>query len=345
MKTNILKLCTIGACLMLSVGTHAQDYFAFNNIELKGDTIKIVRNGDTTIIVNNGRNTFNFDTTIVFGNDTSFFKSWVVDSLLRNYYFEDWRDYASSPDFEKFKKDMEDLAEEFKNKNHGVFEYEYKNEQPGKKKLKFWDKTVKAQFSYGPLSWSRMNSSDDLFSSPEGDYGLKFWSGQRWMLGFYTTLFPDAWISLHMGVLYQSDVFKFRNNVMWDGQNSNRITASSISNNSKIVARYVALPMILGLNIGKAWDSSLGLSLGVIGGLNFRSSHTGFKTSYNEGDKHIEESWGTKFKNFNKLKLDAHVGICWGEIQIYCEQALTPLFKENTEREVYPFSFGIMLGL
>ncbi|MDO5759523.1 MAG: hypothetical protein Q4Q06_00690 [Bacteroidota bacterium] len=343
MKKNFFKILTLMIVLVCGLNSQAQDYFAFNNVDIKGDTIKIVRNGDTTIIVNGNMKTFNFDTTIVFGNDTTFFKAMVIDSLLHKKYFDRWWD--EDEDF--FDNDLDKLVEDLGRlkKRFEVMEYKSKNTSTKKKRRRFWNYEFDFTFGYGPLSWSSMNSSDDLFSSPEGDYGLKFWSGQRWMLGFYTTFFPDAWVSLHSGIVYQSDVFKFRNNVFWDGENSERIMSSAISNNSKIVTRYVSIPLIASINIGKAWKSNFGLDVGAIGGLNFRTSHTGFKTNYNQSGKYIEESWGTRYKNFNKFKLDAHVGLHWGSFQIYCEQALIPIFKDNTEKELYPFSFGLMIGL
>ncbi len=338
MKKQFFNLSLIFLALLCSFGAKAQDYLAFNNVEIKGDTIKIVRNGDTTIIVNGNMRTFNFDTTIVFGNDTTFFKTMVIDSLLQNRYFDRWWD--EDDEFDRLMAKLDRLDNKFKTSKP-------KEQKPikTKKKRKFWSGNMKLTVSYGPLSWSAMNSSDDLFSSPEGNYGLKFWSGQRWMLGFYTTFFPDSWVSLHTGVLYQSDVFKFRNNVIWDIENTNRMITIEDSKNSKLVARYVSIPLIASINIGKAWKSRWKLDLGVIGGMNFRTSHTGFKTKYNQDTKHIEESYGTTYKNFKKFKLDAHIGVGWGAFQIYCEQALTPLFKDNTEKKLYPFSFGIMLGL
>lgn len=338
MKKQIFNLLLVVFVLLCGFDAKAQDYLVSNNVEIRGDTIKIVRNGDTTIIVNGNMRTFNFDTTIVFGNDTTFFKTMVIDSLLQNRYFDRWWD--EDEEFDRLMEDLDKWEDKFKSSKQ-------KEQKPvkTKKKRRFWSSEVDFTCSYGPLSWSAMNSSDDLFSSPDGSYGLKFWSGQRWMLGFYTTFFPDSWVSLHAGVLYQSDVFKFRNNVTWDGENTNRMIESEDYRNSKLVARYVSVPLIASINIGKAWKSKWKLDLGVIGGMNFRNSHTGFKTKYNQDGKHVEESYGTAYKNFNNFKLDAHIGVGWGDFQIYCEQALTPLFKDNTEKKLYPFSFGIMLGL
>lgn len=337
MKKRIFNLSLVIVALLCGLNAKAQNYLASNSVEMRGDTIKIVRNGDTTIIVNGNMKTFNFDTTIVFGNDTTFFRTMVIDSLLQSRYFDRWWD--EDDDMDKVMADLGKLVNRAKD-----LEKKEQNSIKNRKKRRFWNGEIDFAFSYGPLSWSAMNSSDDLFASPEGAYGLKFWSGQRWMLGFYTTFLPDSWVSLYTGVLYQSDVFKFRNNVIWDRENSNKMIISDDSKNSKLVARYVSVPLIASLNIGKAWNSSWKVDLGVIGGMNFRTSHTGFKTKYNQEGKHIEESYGTAYKNFNKFKLDAHIGVGWGAFQIYCEQALTPLFKDNTEKELYPFSFGIMLG-
>lgn len=357
MKKQIVKVLSL---LLVLIGTgqvKAQGYSFRSEIGMKGDTIKIVHNGDTTIIVNPNMKSYKMDTTIVVGNDSTFIRKMFFDTTIIDDLGEDWKIYSnwdSDSWGDKMGEMFDRIGEMFEDRFDSWDRMEeYTNDGKTEKHVikhkdkgfQWWSHDFSLQLSYGPLSWSRMNSSDDLFSSPSGDYALKFWSGQRWMIGFYTTFFPKSWVSIHTGVLYQSDVFKFRNNVDWDGNGTEKITATNVSNESKMVARYVDIPLILGFNVGKAWKSSFAIDLGVIGGLNFRTSHTGFKTSYDNNGKHIEESWGTDYNNFNKLKLDAHLGIKWGEFQIYCEQALTPLFKDNKEIKVYPFSFGIMLGL
>ncbi|MBQ6754365.1 MAG: outer membrane beta-barrel protein [Bacteroidales bacterium] len=357
MKKQIVKVLSL---LLVLIGTgqvKAQGYSFRSEVGVKGDTIKIVHNGDTTIIVNPNMKSYKMDTTIVVGNDSTFIRKMFFDTTIIDDLGEDWKIYGnwdSDSWGDKMGEMFDRIGEMFEDRFDSWDRMEeYTNDGKTEKHIikhkdkgfQWWSHDFSLQLSYGPLSWSRMNSSDDLFSSPSGDYALKFWSGQRWMIGFYTTFFPKSWVSIHTGVLYQSDVFKFRNNVDWDGNGTEKITPTNVSNESKMVARYVDIPLILGFNVGKAWNSSFAIDLGVIGGLNFRTSHTGFKTSYDNNGKHIEESWGTDYNNFNKLKLDAHLGIKWGEFQIYCEQALTPLFKDNKEIKVYPFSFGIMLGL
>ncbi len=364
MKNTFVKNLVLGLLLLGLSGAKAQEYFAYNDVKIKGDTIKIVHNGDTTIIVNPNMKSYKMDTTIVVGNDTTFIRKMFFDTTIVDDLGDDWEIYGNwnsdnwgdkvgewgdrmGEMFDRIGEMFEDRFDDWDRVER--YSTDGKTEKYSSKTKKkghtFWSHDFSLQLSYGPLSWSRMNSSDDLFSSPSGDYALKFWSGQRWMMGFYTTFFPKAWVSVHTGVLYQSDVFKFRNNVDWDGNATEKITSTNVSNESKIVARYVDIPLILGINIGKAWKSSFSLDMGVIGGLNFRTSHTGFKTNYDDNGKHVEESWGTAYKNFNKLKLDAHLGLNWNGFQIYCEQAITPLFKDNTESKVYPFSFGIMIGL
>ncbi len=353
----------LGLCLFAYIGlgqVKAQGYSFHSDVGIIGDTIKIVHNGDTTVIVNPNMKSYKKDTMIIVGDDTTFIRKMIFDTVIMDNLGEDWKitgDWNSDSWgndmgelFGKIGEMFDDMSDSWRDwdrienySNDGTKE-EY-TVKCKKDNNKWWSHDISLQLSYGPLSWSRMNSSDDLFASPSGDYALKFWGGQRWMIGFYTTFFPKSWVSIHTGVLYQSDVFKFKNNVDWDGNGTKAITSTTTSNESKIVARYVDIPLILGFNVGKAWQSSFAVEMGVIGGLNFRTSHTGFKTNYDNNGKHIEESWGTEYNNFNKLKLDAHFGVKWNDIQIYCEQALTPLFKDNTEIKVYPFSFGIMIGL
>lgn len=310
--------------------------------ETSNDTIWIIRGNDTMTVANDLQSGASKDTLKMYCNGSSVTQK-VLDSVYQTVLT------ATSPliydtivDGTHLKVSLI-LADtnhvEVANKAKEVIDdYQKAVKHP------FWSKDLGFLASWGPLSWSAMSNADDLFSGPSGDYALKFWSGQRWTLGFYTTFFPNNFLSLKVGLIYESDVFVFKHNVMWDAEN-NLVTSADRNCKSKIVSRYFAIPLILAVNLGNLWDSDFSLDLGLIGGLNFRTSSTGFKTRYNEADIHVEESFGTAFKDFKKLKLDAHFGVDFDGFQIYCEQALVPLFKQNTERKVYPFSFGIMISI
>ena len=70
------RLFKLSAFVLLSlIGLNTWGQKSFHQLEKidfsnQGDTIKIVRNGDTTTIINDFTSSFKFDTTILLGNDT-----------------------------------------------------------------------------------------------------------------------------------------------------------------------------------------------------------------------------------------------------------------------------------
>jgi hypothetical protein len=204
---------------------------------------------------------------------------------------------------------------------------------------------VEPKVSFGIMGWSKkVNGIDDLFSGPEGTYSLKMNHSCSWDLGFDVSIYTTSWLTIHTGLDYESNIFRFSNDVNCTKTNSvYRINEDNTVNDPKckLVARYVTMPLLLQFNVYKDFS----IFGGVIGGLNFRTSHTGFKRDYkDDSGKRIEESLGTKYNNFKPVKLDLQFGIAFEDFTIYMKQSLTNMFKDNREMALYPYSFGISFG-
>lgn len=200
------------------------------------------------------------------------------------------------------------------------------------------------QIGYGILGWSnRVSNIDNLFSSPEQEYSLR--CSSSWNLGFRYEFKLDRRWTISTGLGYESNIFRFDNNViLTDINGEKRIgfeTNPSINAESKLVARYVTIPLFIKYRAVKDFT----VHVGAIAGVNFRTSSTGFKRNYDIPNAEVEERWGTKYDNFKPVKLDVQAGFGWNDINFYVKYAVTPLFKDNKEIEVYPFSVGISLGL
>ena len=213
-----------------------------------------------------------------------------------------------------------------------------------KEKKKEYKRDVGLQFGYGILGWSnRVSNVDDLFSSPGQEYSLR--CSSSWTLGFrYDYKLNRRW-TISTGLGYESNIFGFENNVMLtDIDAEKRIgfeTDPKIDAESKLVARYVTIPLFIKYRVVKNFN----VHVGAIAGINFRTSSTGFKRNYDIPNAEVEERWGTKYDNFKPLKLDVQAGFGWNITNFYVKYAVTPLFKDNKEIEVYPFSVGISFGL
>ena len=200
------------------------------------------------------------------------------------------------------------------------------------------------QLAYGILGWSnRVSGVDDLFASPKGQYTLRY--SKSWSFGFrYDAKINKRW-TISSGIGYESNIFHFENNVLLTTINGDRRidfeTNNLIDAESRLVARYVTVPLFIKYRVVKNFT----LHAGAIAGVNFRTSSTGFKRDYEQQNKEIEERWGTKYDNFKPLKLDVQAGFGRKDVNFYVKYSLIPLFKNNKEIEVYPYSVGVSFGL
>ena len=213
-----------------------------------------------------------------------------------------------------------------------------------KEKKKKSKEDIGFQFGYGILGWSnRVSNIDNLFYSPKGQYTLAY--SDSWSLGFrYEYEINRRW-TISTGIGYESNIFRFENNVkLTDINGEKRIgfeTDAKIDAESKLVARYVTIPLFVKFRV----VNNFNVHIGAIAGINFRTSSTGFKRDYNISNAEVEERWGTKYDNFKPVKLDIQAGFGWRITNFYLKYSLTPLFKDNKETEVYPFSVGVSFGL
>ena len=200
------------------------------------------------------------------------------------------------------------------------------------------------QFGYGISGWSnKVSNIDNLFASPNDQYSLRY--SNSWTFGFrYQFELNNRW-TISTGIGYESNIYRFDNNVMLtDNGVEKRIgyeTDPSIDAKSKLVARYVTLPLFVKFRVVEDFS----VHVGAIAGVNFRTSSTGFKRNYDVPNGEVQERWGTKYDNFKPVKLDLQAGFGWDIMNFYVKYSLTPMFKDNKEIVVYPFSAGISLGL
>lgn len=190
---------------------------------------------------------------------------------------------------------------------------------------------------YSYLNWS----NKDFFSTPSGNdpYSLK-WSS-RWDILLDCTFFPEHTISITTGVGYQSNIFNFNNGFdNYDFPTSPQTNNYSIKE-SKLVARYVTVPLLVNFKLHK----KIKLHIGAIGGINYRCDHTGFKREFIQNGELTEQYSGSTFNEFNTFKADAMFGLEIGNTTIFVTHALVNMFKESYKYSAKPFSFGFMIGL
>lgn len=199
--------------------------------------------------------------------------------------------------------------------------------------------------SYGVLNWSNgVYKVDDLFSSPNNEYKLRL--GDSWNIGLKFRYDFNSKLKLFAGIGFESNVFRFENNVKMTETNGDKRLAYEtdpliLNSKSNINARYVTIPIHLQYSFYKKFSIHAG---GVLG-INFKNSSTGFEREYDITNAKITEEWGKNYDNFKPIKLEVQAGLGWSSYNFYLKYSLTPLFKDNKEIEVLPYSIGFSFGI
>lgn len=200
-------------------------------------------------------------------------------------------------------------------------------------------------FGFGTSNWSnRVYKIDDLFSSPNNEYKLRM--GDSWNFGLKFRYNINSKLRLYTGIGIESNVFKFENNVKITETNGDiRLAYETdpliLNSKSNITARYFTIPVHLQYFFYKKFS----IHAGGIFGINHRISSTGFERKYDIPNAKITEEWGKNYDNFKPLKLDLQAGLGWSSINFYVKYSLTPIFKDNKEMVLYPYSIGFSLGI
>ncbi|MGP1514747.1 MAG: hypothetical protein ACTTJH_02175 [Bacteroidales bacterium] len=192
------------------------------------------------------------------------------------------------------------------------------------------------------LGYGYLNFSDNgLFSTPSSsDFFSIKWS-DKWDIMLRFTFLPDNKMSFITGIGFQSNVFRFDDGFAIGAFSYNPPPVAVFKEKFKLVARYITLPIFVSLKTG----DHLKIHAGAIGGINYRNSHTGFKRSYTINGEKIEQSTGSKFKEFNTFKIDAMLGFEIYGWTFYASHSLTNMFKNSYIKKAMPFSFGVLIGL
>ncbi len=188
-----------------------------------------------------------------------------------------------------------------------------------------------------------MNSYlDEDFRFP-GGY-LSIWDGKAWNLNlnpfqfsFNFTRNGRLGMVTGIGLRFNNYVFANNNNIMKDS--TGVIVEKPYEQNlkkSKLTATYVTIPAIFEFHTGR-YNKGFRIGLGVVGSLKCKSS-TKVKW-YDEGDKKKEKNKG----DFNISPLDyaltARLGV--GNVEVYANYSMVPLFKKEQGPEVYPLAVGL----
>lgn len=327
-----------------------RSYYLFNNSELIFNNK--VEVSELEVSLNNAAKAsfknLKADKLILQGNGTSELEINGEIEILDRYKYDDINlkgDYKINTTKERKIKELGistpiPLNINNRNKSGDENSEKIKAQNLGKDKVSFG-----LTLGYGVLNWSNgVYKVDDLFSSPNNEYKLRM--GDSWNFGLKFRYNINSKLRLYTGIGIESNVFKFENNVKITETNGDiRLAYETdpliFNSKSNICARYFTIP----IHIQYFFYKKFSIHAGGILGINYRNSSTGFERKYDIPNAKITEEWGKNYDNFKPLKLDLQAGLGWSSINFYVKYSLTPIFKDNKEMVLYPYSVGISLGI
>jgi hypothetical protein len=151
-------------------------------------------------------------------------------------------------------------------------------------------------------------------------------------------------ITIGAALGYESDIYKFSNPYVTVNSKNNvkflEIGDAPYSGDCKtrLVTRYITMPLFVRCRLG---NSEWSVDMTVIPGLNYLSTHTGFK--YQIDNDTEAKDFRNNTKNFiNPYKLDLRLSFGWNFISFFIQPSLLPVFV-NSDQKVYPIKIGIEL--
>lgn len=155
-----------------------------------------------------------------------------------------------------------------------------------------------------------------------------------------------------VGLGYESDVYRFSNSLVEltpTPTGEMAFTAATPTTpgykegRTKLVTRYVTLPIGIGFNI-----HDINIELTAIPGMGYCSNATGVKTKIKTTDGSSKKVEHTINHYLNPYKFDARLSIGWGNIGMFFQPSFMPVFltdgDNRMDRKVYPVKFGFQLG-
>ncbi len=196
--------------------------------------------------------------------------------------------------------------------------------------------------NWGRTPWSALNPTS-------GPYGLgTTFSSYQLELVYYPLC--TRHFKFGMGLGYGSNVYRFSDRYVTltppqDGALGDFVTAdrTDANWNSRMVARYVTLPISIVWQPNATSDFSIGLA--AIPGVNYASRNTGLKHKGEAASNHAKM---TDVENMsavmNPLQLDARLSLNYNYISVFVQMATQPVMN-NMEKDVYPIKLGFILRL
>ena len=148
-------------------------------------------------------------------------------------------------------------------------------------------------------------------------------------------------VALYAGLGLEWDKYKFhRGDIHFDlTAEPYHLTNGTVANSeSRLLTRYVILPIEVKFNLGRHWK----LGLAAIPGLHWSGSHTGLRRDITSGDDEVNIKDYSINPYIRPYKLDARISLQYRSLGLYFQASMLPAFKGSCD-ELFPVKFGIIL--
>ena len=209
----------------------------------------------------------------------------------------------------------------------------------------WYSDAFRVDFLWGFLNWG--DKPYNGLMRMDGGYALNTTFSSYQLEAVYYPFVNSTW-HLGVGLGYASDVFKFVDEYVYMGVDPTGKTSffsESVDQgdcNTRLVARYVTLPLMVRWEPSRSSDFFIGLA--AIPGLNYNNFHTGLKHKmvYANGASYKDRDNATNV--MNPFHLDARLSIGMPNIYAYLQMATIPI-NTGMDKDVYPIKLGIAISL
>ncbi|MBP3764127.1 MAG: hypothetical protein J6I49_09690 [Bacteroidales bacterium] len=212
-------------------------------------------------------------------------------------------------------------------------------EGSGKGNGSFWQRRdVALDFAWGFHNWG--SSMFEGFSGVDGAADVRT-SFNHIHLSVNYPLLGTRHTGLYLGIGLDWDKYKFNvPEVMFDPSAAAFAEGTDEQCSSRMLTRYVVLPVSLRIDLWHDWQ----LTLAALPGLHWSGSHTGIHQEY-DSDSRSELHKDQSVNRFvNPYKLDLRATLTCNGFGLYFQTATMSTMKSSVQ-ELYPVKFGIIISI
>ena len=211
----------------------------------------------------------------------------------------------------------------------------------GREKRRQWRYNI--DFAWGFHNWGR--EWYDGLGGVTGPAELRT-SFNNLQLAFNYPLLRFDRVALYGGIGFEWDKYKFVSPDVFFNTSANpycfdngaTAVAGSTRCESRLLTRYVTVPVMVKVDLGRHWR----LEAGAIAGIHWSGSHTGLRRDIEGDDLVVREKDFSVNSYINPYKLDLRAAVTYRGMGLFFQVPIFSALRSPSE-QLYPVKFGIIL--